>query len=264
MEGRYLTANALTTVLHITDVHLRAAPDALLLGVDTAHSMNAVLDQALAERSPDALLVTGDVSHDPEPQAYERFAAILGERFQGPVLCLPGNHDLEAPMGQLLTEPSVLHLPEWDIIGLDSHVDNETGADVSEKDLAGLNAALADADVPNVIVATHHPPIEVGCPWLDKDRIQNGQELLEFLSEHASVKGMVFGHAHQVVESVYRDIVLLGTPSTCFQFAPNTQTFSIDDTMPGYRWLYLYADGHVASEVGRVADYPLHIIQKEV
>ncbi|MCZ6710737.1 MAG: phosphodiesterase [Gammaproteobacteria bacterium] len=254
-----MTANALTTVLHITDVHLRAAPEALLLGVDTAHSVNAVLDQALAERSPDALLVTGDVSHDPEPAAYRRFAAIVAEHFQGPLLCLPGNHDLQAPMRHLLSEPCVLHLPGWDIIGLDSHVDNETEADVSDQDLARLKATLANVDERHVLVATHHPPIEVGCPWLDKDRIQNGQELLEFLSERASVKGLVFGHVHQVVESVYRDIVLLGTPSTCFQFAPNTQTFSIDDTMPGYRWLYLYADGHVATEVGRVADYPLHI-----
>ncbi len=258
-EERYLTANALTTVLQITDVHLRAQPDALLLGVDTAHSVRAVLGQALAEGSPDALLVTGDVCHDPEPAAYQRFVAIVTEYFQGPMLCLPGNHDLEAPMRGLLTEPCVLHLPGWDVIGLDSHVDDETRADVSEKDLAALQESLANVDGRHVLIATHHPPVDVGSPWLDKDRIPNAQELLELLSEHPSVKGMVFGHAHQVVESVYRDIVLLGTPSTCFQFAPNTQTFSIDDSMPGYRWLYLNADGGVVSEVRRVTDYPLNI-----
>jgi len=240
-------------------VHLRATPGARLLGVDTAHSLGAVLKQALAETPPAALLVTGDVSHDPEVVAYQRFAAIVREHFQGPMLCLPGNHDLLTPMQGLLSNPSVLHLPGWDIVGLDSHVDDATEADVAEQDVAAVQACLAAAGGRHVLIATHHPPIVVGSPWLDKDRIQNGAELLESLAEHADVKGMVFGHAHQVVESAYRDIVLLGTPSTCFQFAPHTQTFSIDDTMPGYRWLYLHADGAVRSVVRRVADYPLSI-----
>lgn len=256
---RATTAESTSTVLQITDVHLRARVGARLLGVDTGHSLAAVLSQALAEATPAALLVTGDVSHDPEVAAYERFAGIVREHFQGPMLCLPGNHDLLGPMGALLSDPSVLHLPGWDVIGVDSHVDDVTEADVAEADVAALRECLDNAGARHVLVAAHHPPIEVGCPWLDKDRIQNGAELLEWLSEHAGVRGMVFGHAHQVVESVYKDIALLGTPSTCFQFAPNTQTFSIDDTMPGYRWLYLQADGTVRSEVRRVADYPLNI-----
>jgi Icc protein len=238
---------------------LRADPSALLLGVDTGDSLRAVLRQALAEYAPAALLATGDISHDPEPAAYERFAAIVADHYAGPMLCLAGNHDLQRPMGRLLTQPSALRVADWDIVGLDSHVDDAVEAGLSQADLAHLSDSIADAEHRHVLIATHHPPIEVGCPWLDKDRIQNGQELLESLSEHASVKAMVFGHAHQVVESVYRDIALLGTPSTCFQFAPNTQRFSIDDTLPGYRWLHLSADGSLRSEVRRVADYPLNI-----
>jgi Icc protein len=246
-------------VLQITDLHLRAEPGTQLLGVDTEHSLRAVLEQALAERTPAAMLITGDVCHDPEPAAYVRFAATIAEHYAGPKLCLAGNHDLEHPMAALLSAPSVLHLPGWDIIGLDSHADDRVEAEVSKADMAALRHAVGQAAGRHVLVATHHPPIKVGCPWLDKHRIQNGEELLEWLSEHAGVKGMVFGHAHQVVESGHKDIVLLGTPSTCFQFAPNTQTFSIDDSMPGYRWLYLSADGGLRSEVRRVADYPLHI-----
>ena len=218
-----------------------------------------MLEQAFAEFTPAAVLVTGDIAHDPEHAAYERFAATLADHFAGPTLCLAGNHDLTGPMHELLSQPSVLRLPGWEIIGLDSHVDNAVEAGVSQSELKAFLDCVAGSAGSHVLIATHHPPIEVGCPWLDKDRIQNGPELLDSLSEHAGVKGMVFGHAHQVVESVYRDIVLLGTPSTCFQFAPNTQRFAIDDTMPGYRWLHLSAAGDVRSEVRRVADYPLKI-----
>ena len=44
---------------------------------------------------------------------------------------------------------------------------------------------------------------------------------------------------------------LLGTPSTCFQFRPRSAAFSIDDAAPGHRWLHLFSDGRVGTEVGR-------------
>lgn len=245
-------------ILQITDLHLRAQPNATLLGVDTAHSLRAVLTQALSDASPDAILVTGDIAHDPVPAAYQLFAEIMDEFATAPCLCLAGNHDVASHMHSLL-EPTELALPGWQLVALDSHVDDVPEADVSAADWARLQAALQRARDRWVLVATHHPPVDVDCPWLDKQRINNGGELLESLSEHPGVKGMVFGHAHQVVAAEYRDITLLGTPSTCFQFAPRSAEFGIDDQMPGYRWLTLSPDGQVESYVRRLADYPLRI-----
>jgi Icc protein len=157
----------------------------------------------------------------------------------------------------------VLSLPGWEVIGFDSHQDNSVGAHVSAQDRGQLEAAClaAAAAGKNVLLATHHPPLDVNCPWLDKDRIQNGAELLEWLSEHTTVCAMVFGHAHQVIEQqagATRRISLHGTPSTCFQFAPETRTFAIDEAEPGYRWLELHADGEVTTRVRRV-HYPMQI-----
>ncbi len=61
-------------LLQITDLHLLPRADALLLGVDTARSLDAVLRGALSERMPDALFVTGDIAHTPRrkpTRAYE-------------------------------------------------------------------------------------------------------------------------------------------------------------------------------------------------
>ncbi len=239
-------------------MHLRAEPQATLLGVDTAHSLHAVLQQALSEATPDAVLVTGDIAHDPVHAAYRKFVQIMDEYVAAPYLCIPGNHDVAGAMAELL-ESYELSLPGWRLVALDSHVDDTPEADVSAADWDRLQAALRTRDDRWVLVATHHPPLPVDCPWLDKDRIKNGSELLESLSEHASVKGMVFGHAHQVVETEYRNIPLLGTPSTCFQFVPRSAEFAIDEQMPGYRWLTLTPDGRVVSQVRRLADYPLQI-----
>lgn len=232
--------------------------------MDTEHSLRAVLAQAMAEERPDALLVTGDLSHDPEPHSYHRFAAIVADYFDGPLLCLPGNHDLVHPMASLTGEASTgdastLFFRDWMILGIDSHVDGDVHGHVFPEAIRALGAQLQEANGRHVLIAVHHPPIEVGSPWLDDHRIKNGMELLEWLSEHPGVKGMVFGHVHQIVESSFRHIKLLGTPSTCFQFAPGSRAFAVDDTLPGYRWLALAADGDIGGAVRRVADYPLHI-----
>lgn len=226
--------------------------------MNTAHSLRAVLAEALGEAQPDAILVTGDIAHDPEPDTYRGFAELVAAHFNGPCLCVAGNHDVAAAMGELL-EPTTLLLPGWQLVALDSHVDDTPEASVSAEDWARVQLALGVNPDRFTIVATHHPPMEVGCPWLDKDRIKNGGELLESLSERPSVKGMVFGHAHQTVETEYRNMPVLGTPSTCFQFAPGSAEFAIDDLKPGYRWLTLSPDGQVESCVRRLADYPLHI-----
>jgi Icc protein len=253
-----LTGSDPQHLLQITDVHLRAAASETLLGVDTWHSVSAVLDQALAERTPDALLITGDVSHDPLPDLYARFYGWLKARFPGPLLVTPGNHDIAGNMGALL-EADRIELPGWQVIALDSHVDDEPAALVGDNDFAALRDACGNAADDHVLVATHHPPVAIGCPWLDRDRIQNGPELLEWMSEHSTVRAMVFGHAHQELSFTHRHLRLLGTPSTCIQFEPGSERFSVDEQKPGYRWLALFADGSVSSEVRRVEDYPLRI-----
>ena len=142
-------------------------------------------------------------------------------------------------------------------------MDDQPAAEVDGEEFEALQRACVTARSGNLLVATHHPPIEVDCPWLDKDRIQNGLELLEWLSEHGTVRAMVFGHAHQEVESNHRHIALLGTPSTCMQFAPSSERFALDQRKPGYRWLYLHADGELRSEVRRVEGYPLSIDESQ-
>ena len=122
-----------------------------------------------------------------------------------------------------------------------------------------LLSSLGKVGDQHVLIATHHPVVDVGCPWLDKDRLTNATELLECLSEHSSVKSLVFGHAHQTVDAHFRHIRLLGTPSTCFQFEPASLAFGIDDAAPGYRWLQLHADGGLTTEVGRAADFELNV-----
>lgn len=239
-------------ILQVTDCHLFAAPGTTLLGVCCHESLEAVLRAACAERVPDAVVATGDLGQEPVAETYRLFLATLRRHFDGPLLCIPGNHDDgDTFVAELPT--CDLTLGGWRIVGIDTHIDNEVGGSVSAAELARLRALPKE----RTLVVGHHCPVATGCAWLDEHRIDNGDDLLAALR---GVSAYAFGHIHQTFERQPADAgqtALFGTPSTCFQFGGGA-TFAIDDANPGYRWLHLANDGRVATEVGR-ADYALNI-----
>ena len=235
-------------VLQVTDCHLFPDPDATLLGVRTHASLNAVLQAARAESAADAVLATGDIAQRPCAETYRLFLGTLGRHFDAPLLCVPGNHDHGATFkAELPTED--LTLDGWRIVGIDTHVDEVVGGTVASGELQ----RLAAADAP-LLVAGHHCPVNIGCAWLDQHRIDNGEALLHGLRD-AGAAAYAFGHIHQPFHGGDAPS-LLGTPSTCFQFAQGTPSFAIDTARPGYRWLELAEDGSVGTRLRR-ADFDI-------
>ncbi len=239
-------------ILQVTDCHLLPNPDATLLGVNTHASLTAVLRTACREHTPDALLATGDIAQRPTPATYRLFLATVRRYFAGPVLCVPGNHDHGATLAAELPTDD-LRLGDWRLLGLDTHIDDQVGGSVD----AGALGRVRNAPPGPTVLVGHHCPVEIDCPWLDKDRIDRGGELIDAMGD-AEVAAYAFGHIHQPFERTVGAMLLVGTPSTCFQFARGTPTFAIDDAEPGYRWLMLGDDGDVTSRIERVA-FPLNI-----
>jgi Icc protein len=66
---------------------------------------------------------------------------------------------------------------------------------------------------------------------------------------------VICGHIHQELETRVNNIVVYGTPSSCFQFKPHTPEAEIDDKPPGYRVMTLYDDGKIESQVYWVEKY---------
>jgi len=251
-------------VLQISDCHL-VGEGARLIGVDTQASLQAVLTQALSEATPDAVIATGDIAHDPVREVYERFHATLQVFARGPLMCLPGNHDRLGAMQAAGLPLQALNLGDWSIVPLDSHEDDRPRAMITLTDRVAVAAAFAETDAAHCLVATHHPVVEVNCPWLYADRSHNAQELIEWLAECSAVNGasrlrsMVFGHAHQAVANKCGALPVYGAPSTCFQFMPDSQKFAVDTTSPGYRWLWLEDDGGIHTQVRRVDSFPINV-----
>lgn len=244
-------------VVQVTDPHLYAEPTGKLLGVPTQESLDAVLALVRAEALPaDAVIATGDLVHDGSPAAYARLCAQLAG-LGCPAYALPGNHDDPAALRAATREPPVtsrreIVLGNWRLVFLDSTVPGQDGGHLSEEELAALDAALG-AGAEHALVCLHHPPLPIGSDWLDGMALANAGALFRVLDHHASVRGVVFGHIHQPFETVRNGVKLLGTPSTCVQFAAVRPRFGIDPAPAGYRWLGLLPDGAIATGVRRLA-----------
>jgi Icc protein len=140
-------------------------------------------------------------------------------------------------------------LGAWGVVLLDTHIDGDASGRVAPQELARLDTDLrACADAP-VLVCLHHLPVPVGSAWLDAVGLQNGPELLAVIDRHPQVRAVLAGHVHQEFDAQRGAVRLLATPSTCAQFAPRTPGCVMDRRPPGYRWLSLFEDGTLETQV---------------
>jgi Icc protein len=246
------------TLLQITDLHVLPEPGEKMLGVDTEATFHAVLDKALAENEViDLILVTGDIAQHPCSSSYERIQTKL-DSLKIPSLCLPGNHDDDELMRQILNFGFVscrkqYFLKNWHIICLNSQIPGAPGGHLSAGELSFLEGCLKENRKYPTVIAVHHHCLKTGSIWMDAMMIDNSLELFATVAKYPQVKAIICGHIHQEMNLQAGSVHLWGTPSTCFQFTPESRQFSVEDTAPGYRLFKLYADGRIESKVSRLS-----------
>ena len=232
------------------------APGQTLLETDTEATLASVLEAAFAEidvADCDAIIASGDLAHQATEAVYRRFHGLITRFFNGPLLCLPGNHDVLSAMQAASLPMQSIIWSDWQLVALDSHEDDKPQSLITEIDRQALSQAVAGTQSRHILLATHHPLVEVQCPWLDRDRIVGPLELLNWLNQEANerLRGAVFGHAHQEVQAMVGPWPVFGVPSTCFQFQPQSARFALDGLAPGYQWLELQDDGQIIRTVRR-------------
>ncbi len=255
------------TLVQITDSHLYADPAQTLLGLPTDESLKAVVELVRREQTAiDLVLATGDISQDGSAASYQRFAQQIAP-LGAPMRWLAGNHDVTAvqqaaAQGAEWSQP-VVALPFWRISLLDSSVDGEVYGSLQQEQLELLDSSLAAAGERNVLVCLHHHPVSVQSRWLDSIGLRNAEALFAVLERYSTVRCLLWGHIHQEVDIWREQVRLLATPSTCIQFAPQSDDFALDTRLPGYRWLRLHPDGHIESAVSRLErlDYTIDFSQ---
>lgn len=234
-------------IAHLSDPHLD--------GTEAARRrLRRVVDYLRAFSRPvDVVLVTGDLADHGLAAEYAEVAAELA--LDVPVLMLPGNHDVSAPLraGLPIESPGEGH-PVHQVrdvgparfVLLDTSVPGEDHGLLSEESLKWLSGVLDEPVDGPLFVAFHHPPNELQHPVLDQWILQDAEPFAAVLRDKP-ITALLTGHVHNGVSTTFADHPLLVAPgirSTApLPFEPAAANGLVDtDAAPGLA-LHVAADG---------------------
>lgn len=256
---QYNTQQDVFRIIQITDPHLFKDTNGELLGINTQASFSQVLSEIQQQQYDyDLVLATGDLVQDNSDEGYLRFRQEVKALNNKMVFWIPGNHDFQPKMFEILKEDSVSakkHIllgDKWQILLLDSQVQGVPHGQLEAEELDWLKLKLQEYPERYSLVVLHHHLLSTGSAWLDQHNLRNANELAEVLAPFKNVKALLYGHIHQQVDSEWLGYQVMATPSTCIQFKADSNTFALDVAQPGWREIDLHADGHIETRVKRI------------
>ena len=256
---QYNTQQDVFRIVQITDPHLFQDTNGELLGVNTQASFSQVLSEIQQQQYDyDLVLATGDLVQDNSDEGYLRFRQEVKALNNKVVFWIPGNHDFQPKMFEILKEETVSakkHIllgDKWQILLLDSQVQGVPHGQLEAEELDWLKLKLQEHPERYSLVVLHHHLLSTGSAWLDQHNLRNANELAEVLAPFKHVKALLYGHIHQQVDSEWLGYQVMATPSTCIQFKADSNTFALDVAQPGWREIDLHADGHIETRVKRI------------
>jgi 3',5'-cyclic-AMP phosphodiesterase len=218
-------------VAHLSDPHLIGG-GALHYGViDNDANLRRTLDRlAAVQPAPQAIVFTGDLADQAEPDAYDRLRSIVEPFAAGigaTVVWTMGNHDERAPFAKALFDSDdagcqdrVHEVDGLRIVALDTSVPGYHHGDLTDAQLTWLAEVLATPAPHGTLLAMHHPPIPL--PML------RGAELIELREQHrlaavvegTDVRGILAGHLHFSTWSTFAGVPVSVASASCYTSDP--------------------------------------------
>ncbi|WP_353142379.1 3',5'-cyclic-AMP phosphodiesterase [Acinetobacter pragensis] len=242
------------TIVQISDTHLMDQVNLEFAAMNPEQSFHDVM-QHMAQHLPDvdAVIHTGDLAQVPVSKTYERYLRYM-QALGVPHFQIPGNHDDTAifPFYRQQNCAHMLSFGNWRLILLNSAVEGQVDGWVAQEQLEQLERMLTEQADHHVLIACHHHPFAMQSFWIDQHRLKNADHLLDVIARHQNVKAVLYGHVHQDSRNDLHGVQFLSTPSTSVQFKPRSDSFALDESLPGYRVLHLNDNGEFSTEVIRV------------
>lgn len=198
--------------IHLTDTHVIG--QGLLYGRDPAERLAQAVASINAEHSDsEFVVVTGDMTHWGDVEAYTRFASEI-TKLSMPVHFMVGNHD-DTP-SLMNTFPDIprdgngfvqtaIETSFGRFLLLDTKAPKTHAGGYCEARRAWLAQQL---DVPGpVFLFMHHPPFKVGIKAMDAIMMQDAERLHDVIAPHKTrIRHLFFGHVHRAIWGNWRGI----------------------------------------------------------
>jgi 3',5'-cyclic AMP phosphodiesterase CpdA len=218
-------------IAQISDPHVTTEGSAIRSMIDTPARLTEAFDTcARLPRTPDVILLTGDLVNDATREEYELLAECL-EHAPCPVLPIPGNHDDAALLHSTFAASSACPIDLPDPSGpfhyaVDEHpvrlmafdvtdTGNHSGL-VTDDAAAWLDTTLAARPDTPTIVFMHHVPYATGAWWFDYSGVAGAERLRAVLERHLQVVRVVSGHVHRATSTQWGGLTLSSAPSTAY------------------------------------------------
>lgn len=218
---------AARTIVHLSDTHLLAGNAALAGRYDTAANLAATLRVIEAMSiSPDALVITGDLTDLGEPEAYRALKAMiepLASRLGAAVVWVAGNHDERPAMRRELLGLTANEVPVTGVydlgglrvIALDTTVPGWHHGEIDAAQLAWLRNELSTPAPLGTLLAMHHPPLPSHIPFFDVLELREQHELAHVIAG-SDVRGILAGHLHYSTSGTFAGVPVSVSSATCY------------------------------------------------
>ncbi len=211
----------MTKFIQISDCHID--DQTLAMGSDTQANLKTIIKE-ISNLEFDALLISGDLTHNGTLNSYELLQEILSPIKQ-PIYVFGGNHDNANHLNQIFKNNlfNSFSLGKWSVVSIDSVQPNKTSGWVAKEALKTLDETLKAVNSEHVIVALHHPIVPMNSSWDDELSLENPQDLFQVLNKYSKIRGVVFGHAHEAAEFAHDNFKIISCPSTALQFTSESR-----------------------------------------
>ncbi len=197
-----------------------------VLGYDPRVRLNAAIDH-INQHHGDAsfCVISGDMVNHGNAPDYQALRDHL-DKLAIPFLPMAGNHDDRALLRAHLPLPATcmadfiqysIQTPNGLIVCLDTQKKGSDAGEFCTKRSSWLREVLDNAgDIP-VYLFMHHPPMPLGLPMQDRDRMQDGDAFLDLIAEYPCVKYIFIGHVHRAITGTMRGVPFSTMRSILFQ-----------------------------------------------
>ncbi|HCK75784.1 MAG TPA: phosphodiesterase [Gammaproteobacteria bacterium] len=193
-------------IIHFTDTHFIPVGKTLY-GRDPAAALKRCIVD-INQNHPDAELcvITGDLTHWGEPEAFDHLKQYL-EELTMPLRLLVGNHDDRHVFRQWFGEhpcdangfiQSVEDLSVGRFIYLDTNEPGHHEGWYCDQRMQWLEQQFAAAAEKDIYLFMHHPPFDIGIPALDRISLVQKEAFSEVVKPYRKqIRHLFFGHIHR-------------------------------------------------------------------
>ena len=231
-------------IAHITDLHLLAKKEDKVGGLNPYERLKQIVALVRRIQDLDCVIVTGDIAHHSEYEAYIHANELLKE-INAPIFWLQGNHDFAQVMLQVANRVKIRSdksfiIKDTKFILLQTVLRDEVDLTKNrgrgllfEYELSFLKRELEEDNFKQAVIGLHHPPLLTNT-WIDRRGLVNREEFTTILENYPKVSLVLYGHQHLAQQKLINGINYITSPPTSYHYNPDGEEFSLIDNKSGF------------------------------